>query len=280
MSKNNKKKNENAIRIISGCLGFPIISLILIFGNDIIIDILLATISIICSYEYIHCFQSTNKANPSRWLMFLISGLLAFTHLAGDIALREIIIGLIPISILILIIELIFSKGKKNIKDVAITFFGICYIPLMLVFLSIIRERFTEGKILIWYIFCSAWGSDVFAYFIGRKFGKHKYTDISPKKSIEGCVAGVIGAIGIGLLITLIVNNIFHLSISYFVVAIIVLILSIIGQIGDLAASSMKRYCGLKDFGELIPGHGGMLDRIDSVIFILPFAYMLLGLLL
>ena len=150
----------------------------------------------------------------------------------------------------------------------------------MLVFLSIIRERFTEGKILIWYIFCSAWGSDVFAYFIGRKFGKHKYTDISPKKSIEGCVAGVIGAIGIGLLITLIVNNIFHLSISYFVVAIIVLILSIIGQIGDLAASSMKRYCGLKDFGELIPGHGGMLDRIDSVIFILPFAYMLLGLLL
>ena len=280
MAKKNMKKNENMIRIISGCLGFPLISLVLIFGNDIIIDILLSIISIICSYEYIHCFQSTKKANPSRWLLFVISILLAFTHFAGDVALREIIIGLIPISMLVLIVELIFSKGKKNIKDVAITLFGICYIPLMLVFLSIIRERFTEGKVLIWYIFCSAWGSDVFAYFIGRKFGKHKYTEISPKKSVEGCVAGVVGAIVLALLITLIVNNMFSLSISYIIVAIIVCILSIIGQVGDLAASSMKRYCGLKDFGELIPGHGGMLDRIDSVIFILPFAYMLLGLLL
>ena len=92
-------------------------------------------------------------------------------------------------------------------------------------------------------------------------------------------MAGVIGAILISLGFTLLFNNVFNLRISYLMVAIIVAILSVIGQIGDLAASSMKRYCGLKDFGELIPAHGGMLDRIDSIIFILPFAYILLGLL-
>lgn len=275
-----KKKSKNAMRIISGLLGFPIIALIIIFGNAIIIDIMLVAVSLISSYEYIHCFKSTKKANPSMWYICAISILLLFVHMAGDVAFREIYIALIPTSILVLIIEMILSKGKKDIKDVAITMLGVCYIPLMLVFLGIIRERFTQGKILVWYIFWSAWGSDVFAYFIGKRFGKHKYTEISPNKSIEGCVAGVLGAILVSIAYTYVINHFMNLHISIIMVAIIVAILSIIGQTGDLAASSMKRYCGLKDFGELIPGHGGMLDRIDSVIFILPFAYILLGLLI
>lgn len=278
--KEKKSKKENATRIISAVLGFPLMSAIFIFGNDLIIDVVLAIISLVCTYEFVHCFKSTKKANPSIWYMCIICILLAFTHFASDQALREIFIAIIPVSLLVLITELVLSKGKKNIKDVAITLFGVCYIPLMLGFFSVIRERFTVGNLLIWYIFCSAWGSDSFAYCIGRRFGKHKYTEISPKKSIEGCIAGVVGAIAIALVYTLFINAVFNLSISYIMVAIIVLILSVIGQIGDLAASSMKRYCGLKDFGELIPGHGGMLDRIDSVIFILPFAYILLGLLI
>ena len=93
-------------------------------------------------------------------------------------------------------------------------------------------------------------------------------------------MAGVLGAVISAIVYTIAINNIFALGINYLLVAIITIILSLIGQIGDLAASSVKRYCEVKDFGELIPGHGGMLDRIDSVIFILPFAYILLGLLL
>ena len=126
----------------------------------------------------------------------------------------------------------------------------------------------------------ASWGSDVFAYFIGKRWGKHKFTKISPNKTIEGCVAGVLGAVISAIVYTIAINNIFALGINYLLVAIITIILSLIGQIGDLAASSVKRYCEVKDFGELIPGHGGMLDRIDSVIFILPFAYILLGLLI
>ena len=279
MEKAKKKKSETIVRATSAMLGFPLISLLLAFGNDIAIDILITIISIICSIEFTHCFKSTKKANPSKWYLFCVSAILPFTHLLSDVALKEILIALIPVSLLVLITELILSKGKKNITDVSITLLGVCYIPLMLVFLSIIRQRFAEGRLLAWYVFWAAWGSDIFAYCIGKKFGKHKYTDISPKKSIEGCVAGVVGAILISLLYTFLINLLYNLSISYIIVATIVLILSIVGQIGDLAASSMKRYCEIKDFGELIPGHGGMLDRIDSVIFILPFAYILLGLL-
>ena len=275
-----EKKSKNIKRIMSGLIGFPIIALILIFSNDLVMDIALAVISIIGTYEFFKCFKSKEKANPSKWYAMIISALMIFTHTLSNEALKEILIAIIPISLLVLTIELIVSKEKKNIIDIAITLLGVCYIPLMLVFLSIIRGRFINGKIIIWYVILASWGSDVFAYFIGKRWGKHKFTKISPNKTIEGCVAGVLGAVISAIVYTIAINNILALGINYLLVAIITIILSLIGQIGDLAASSVKRYCEVKDFGELIPGHGGMLDRIDSVIFILPFAYILLGLLI
>ena len=102
---------------------------------------------------------------------------------------------------------------------------------------------------------------------------------MSPNKSIEGCIGGIIGAVAISLLFTYAFNTLFEMNFSYLVIIGISICLSIVGQIGDFAASSIKRYVGIKDFSNLIPGHGGMLDRIDSVIFIAPFAYMLLKLL-
>ena len=135
-----------------------------------------------------------------------------------------------------------------------------------------------NGKILIWYVFISAWGTDIFAYCIGIKFGKHKFSKISPNKSIEGCVAGTVGAVICMLIYTFICNTVWNMNINYILISVIGIILSLVGQIGDFAASSIKRYTGIKDFSNLIPGHGGMLDRIDSVIFIAPFAYFLLGL--
>lgn len=119
----------------------------------------------------------------------------------------------------------------------------------------------------------------MFAYLIGKKFGKHKFSEISPKKSIEGCIAGGIGAILASLLYTVICNTYLGMNFNYLYIIIVSIALSIVGQIGDFAASSIKRYTGIKDFSNLIPGHGGMLDRMDSVIFIAPFAYYLLMLL-
>jgi phosphatidate cytidylyltransferase len=100
---------------------------------------------------------------------------------------------------------------------------------------------------------------------------------IGNKKSIEGCIAGTIGAVIVVLVYTYFINLYTNLEYSYLYISIIGLILSIIGQIGDFAASAIKRYVDIKDYSNLIPGHGGMLDRIDSIMFIAPFAYMLLN---
>ena len=175
------------------------------------------------------------------------------------------------------------SKGKKTVTDIAVTMLGICYIPLMLIYLSLVRDMELDhglnGKILIWFVLIASWGSDIFAYFIGRHFGKHKLTAVSPNKTVEGAVAGVVGAILLGILFAILCNTICGVGINYLLIGCIMAVLSIVGQIGDLAASSIKRYCEIKDFSELIPGHGGMLDRIDSIIFVLPFAYILFSIL-
>ena len=99
------------------------------------------------------------------------------------------------------------------------------------------------------------------------KFGKHKFSKVSPKKSIEGCVAGVAGSLIVSLIYTFAINTIFGLTIPYLWIAIMSVILSIIGQIGDFSASVIKRYFDVKDYSNIFPGHGGMLDRVDSLLF-------------
>lgn len=268
-----EKKKIDLKRITSALIGFPLVLVIFLLANNLVMDIAVAILSMICVYEYSRCFRETKKANPSSWLMYLVSALIIIESLVSKDNVKGIMISVIPVSILILAVELILSKGRKNIIDIVVTVFGICYLPMMLSFLSFIRN-IENGKILIWYPIIAAWGSDICAYAIGKYFGKHKFTEISPKKTIEGCLAGIIGATVIGIIYTLVVNNIFALEINCTIVVFVIAILAIIGQIGDLTASSIKRYCGIKDFGEIIPGHGGMLDRFDSVIFIIPFAYI------
>ena len=177
--------------------------------------------------------------------------------------------------IAVLFIQVVISNMKTSIKDIMITFFGICYITFFLSFIALLHGV-ENGKYLIWFILIAAWGTDTCAYFVGSKFGKHKFTEISPKKSIEGCIGGTLGSVIIALIYTLAINKFAGLDISYIYIALIGFVLSILSQIGDLSASSIKRTVGVKDFGNLIPGHGGMLDRIDSIIFIAPFAYFLL----
>ena len=278
-----EKRAKTIKRTITGVIALPVLAIILIFSNTIIMDIFTAIIACISMYEYFHCFKSTNKANPSQYLGYIYCILIAFTHFVDERLLTSIIIAIIPVSLVVLFAELVLSKGKKTVKDIAVTMLGICYIPLMLIYLSLVRDMELDhglnGKILIWFVLIASWGSDIFAYFIGRHFGKHKLTAVSPNKTVEGAVAGVVGAILFGILFAVLCNTIWGVGINYLLIGCIMAVLSIVGQIGDLAASSIKRYCEIKDFSELIPGHGGMLDRIDSIIFVLPFAYILFSIL-
>lgn len=262
-----------AKRIATGLIGFPIVALVLIFGNKYLIDVAFAIIAALSVYEYNHALKL--KAKPVSWMGYIACAIIALIHVLPIEYIITIIGISLPFSILILFLHSIVTNNKINIVDISLTFFGICYIVIFIMFMPLIMAK-DNGKLMVWYIIFAAWGTDTFAYFIGSKFGKHKFIQISPKKSIEGCIGGTLGAVLLIVLYTVYLNLGRGMNINYFACVGIAIVLSLIGQIGDLAASTIKRYVDIKDYGSLFPGHGGMLDRIDSIIFIAPFAYFLL----
>jgi len=265
----------NMTRIISAVVGFPIVALLLVFGNKYLIDVVFAIIAVMSLHEFYNCFKVEKKAKPVTIIGYITCILIAFIHIIPQNYLVYVIAMFFPTCILLLFLAVIASEMKYNIKDISLTFFGICYITLFIMFVPILMGA-NNGKILVWYILFAAWGTDLFAYIVGKNLGKHKFSKISPNKSIEGCIGGVLGAVIFTTLYTYIINRYLGMDINYLLIIIIGIVLSLIGQIGDFSASSIKRYVNVKDFSNLIPGHGGMLDRIDSVIFIAPFAYFLL----
>ena len=265
----------NLKRIISGLICTPIAAIIFIFANVYVMDVAVAIVAGISMYEYMNCFMVAKKAKPIAWVSYVCCLILPFLHVIPNGYLVYAIALMIPLIIFVLFLHIIISNMKYTIKDAAVTVFGILYIVGFYAFISKICGM-NNGKIYIWYVAFSAWGTDIFAYMIGRRFGKHKISKISPNKSIEGCIAGVVGALAVTMIYTVVLNNGFNYTINYVIIGIIAVILSIVSQVGDFSASSIKRYTGVKDFGNLIPGHGGMLDRFDSFMFVAPFAFFLL----
>lgn len=268
---------ENFKRITSSLLGLPMVIVVLLFGNKYVIDVALAVVALISLHEYYNSFSKNYKT--IQWLGYLLAICISFIHLVPTDMLFKIISLGIPFIVAILFIELILRNLKISIVDIAISLFGIFYIVLFTMFVPLIAGL-EHGKVLIWYVLTTSWGTDIFAYIVGRKIGKHKFSKISPKKSIEGCIAGTIGAVILSLIYTFCINKFMGFLIApYLHIVIASIVLSVIGQFGDFAASSVKRFNEIKDFSNLIPGHGGLLDRIDSLIFIAPFAYILLTIL-
>lgn len=263
----------NITRLTSALLGMPLVIIILVFGNVYVVDIAFAIIAAIALHEFLKCFEG--KAKPIIWIGYFAAAFIAVMHIVPSISMMNFVGIFLFLMVLLLFIEIFKSNMKINIVDISVTLFGICYIVFFLMFVPLIRG-FENGQFLIWYVFTASWGTDVFAYIVGKTIGKHKFSEISPKKSIEGCIGGVIGAVLFALAFTYGFNTFAGLNIAYDKIVVFSVILSIIGQLGDFAASSVKRYVGIKDFSNLIPGHGGMLDRFDSVIFIAPAAYFLL----
>ena len=178
--------------------------------------------------------------------------------------------------LLILMVVYVIAYPLYRIEQVMTVFFGLFYVAIMLSYIYRVAAL-EDGAILVWLIFIGAWGSDTCAYAVGILLGKHKMAPrLSPKKSVEGCVGGVIGAALIGYIYALILGDkIVGLINPRVLFAIIGASSSVISQIGDLAASAIKRNYNIKDYGKLIPGHGGILDRFDSIIFTAPIVYYL-----
>lgn len=275
-NKTKEGKNMDTKRIASGFIVAFAVSIILLIPNNYVTGILFALIALTAMDEYLKAISKVCK--PIKWIGYLSCIIVAIINFIPDQYLLSGLMYSIPSILLILFAQVIATDMKTTFKDMAYTFLGICYIPVFTMFLSLI-DGMDNGKILLGYILMASWGTDIFAYSIGCKLGKHKFSKVSPKKSIEGCIAGTLGAALIMIIYTFILNNYFGFEYSYFIIIIAGIVLSIIGQIGDFSASCIKRYVDIKDYSNLLPGHGGMLDRIDSVLFIAPFAYMIFSML-
>ncbi len=168
----------------------------------------------------------------------------------------------------------VFTYPRFNAEQVMPAFFGVVYVAVMLSFIYLTRNL-PDGKFLVWLIFLCSWGCDTCAYCVGMLIGKHKMAPIlSPKKSVEGGIGGVAGAALLGVIYAAATQG------PMAEYALICAVGALISMVGDLAASAIKRNQGIKDYGKLIPGHGGILDRFDSVIFTAPAIYFLAKLVL
>ena len=168
----------------------------------------------------------------------------------------------------------VFTYPRFNAEQVMPAFFGVVYVAVMLSFIYLTRNL-PDGKFLVWLIFLCSWGCDTCAYCVGMLIGKHKMAPVlSPKKSVEGGIGGVAGAALLGVIYAAATQG------PMAEYALICAVGALISMVGDLAASAIKRNQGIKDYGKLIPGHGGILDRFDSVIFTAPAIYFLAKLVL
>lgn len=188
---------------------------------------------------------------------------------------REIFMMLMFIAFLMILMAIyVFSFPKYQLDQVSAAFFGIFYVAVMMSYLYQVRIT-PDGKYIVWLIFLSSWGCDTSAYCVGTLAGKHKLAPLlSPKKSIEGAVGGVAGSVLLGLLYGAVFGG-FMVGVEspVAVCSLACGIGAVISQIGDLAASAIKRNHHVKDYGKLIPGHGGILDRFDSLLFTAPAIY-------
>ncbi|MBQ1682268.1 MULTISPECIES: phosphatidate cytidylyltransferase [Agathobacter] len=264
-------------RLLSGIVLVAIIVAFGILGGYYLFGFTLA-ISLIGMYELYRVFKIERTAlGLFGYLAAICYDLNLLWHfIPGRDAAVMIFAGLF----ILLMAVFVFGYPKFDVTQVMASFFGMFYVAVMLSFVYRLRTEIPNGLYLVFLIYLCAWGSDTFAYVSGKTFGKggkHKMTPkLSPNKTIEGGIGGVLGA-GI---ITAIYCTIFASAMNLDATKIVILALiaaagGLVSMIGDLCASAIKRFYDIKDYGKLIPGHGGIMDRFDSIIITAPIIYYL-----
>lgn len=264
-----KGGNGMATRIITSIVALPLLIGIVLLGGWVLKTGILF-ISVLGLYEFYKAVSK--KIIPIHFLGFIVAVLYI---LFSDINFSEIHRAVFTLFIILSLLFLVFMYGKVNIFDVAVTVIGFLYIPFLINNVYLVSNT-ENGAFLVWLVFLSAWFSDTGAYFVGINFGKHKITPVlSPNKTLEGALGGVFFAALACFVYGFIVRKYFSIDImNPFFYALIGCVGSVLAQLGDLTASSIKRYMKIKDYGKIIPGHGGIIDRFDSVFFTAPAVYL------
>ena len=266
-------------RLISGIVLVIIAAFLLVEGSTVLYFGSMA-ISLIGLYE-LYRVMKIERSAPG---FVGYAAVVAYYWIMGNR--EQYVTFLAIISLMILMTIYVVTFPKYGTEQITVAFFGIFYVGIMFSYLYQVREM-PDGKYLVWLILLSSWGCDTFAYCAGKLFGKHKMTPkLSPKKTVEGAIGGVLGTMVFGVIITLVYSvaanrmeafTRSNIGVSmYVIIALLGCVAAVLGIYGDLFASVVKRQCGIKDYGTIFPGHGGILDRFDSVMFIAPFVTMVI----
>jgi len=250
------------------------------------ISVLWAVVALVVGREMILCVQAKGM-KPGQYLSYvgasfsILPVLISLYSHSALLALGTYALAILLLAMNTVIIIVLFQPGENAFGDGIATSSIELYISFPLACANITALFIPHGWYFVVIGLFAPWISDVFAYFTGVLFGKHKIVPhISPKKTLEGCIGGAIGCAGVMVLFFwLCMDKIIDPSMgrtAFLVLAALVgFILSIVSQLGDWMASAIKRWAGIKDFGKILPGHGGLLDRFDSAFFTLPVAFAL-----
>lgn len=263
-------------RVITVFIGIPL-AIFLINQGGMLYASTITLLAILAWHEY--CRMISHKQISVSFTAGLISLLLILG--CAWIGNSHEILALITLSILLILSLTVIRCGSFSIAGAAYTILGITYIGLP--FAHLLLLRFTDaslylpsywggslsaGAVYLWIAFTGTWANDTFAYLVGSMWGKHKLCPaISPGKTVEGAIGGVCGT----LAAVMILGSIYGLPVLHLLL--IGLIVGIMAPLGDLTESALKRFTGVKDSGRLLPGHGGVLDRFDSIMFTVPAVY-------
>lgn len=272
-------------RIITGLVGLVIVIGWLFSMYTPIFAAVLAIVAVIGVFEIMKAFEVKNLI--FRSLCLIISALIPF-YFTYKASINIPLFPIIAIIVLLSLITMVLDFKKLKFEQVACSLFSAAFVPSALSCIILFRDVYlnfsdtykkNDGIFFILFAFFCCWLSDTFAYFVGRKFGKHKLSpEISPKKTIEGAIGGIICTAILNVVLYFVFKLKFELSASISIPLVLIssVVLSVISIFGDLAASTIKRNHGIKDFGNLLPGHGGIMDRFDSSCFVFPALYSII----
>ena len=267
-------------RLITAAFGFAVLIPVLLFSDTIVLPIALALFSALGVWEMLGCVGLRDRLGlliPSLIVAAVIPFAARYITLSvGKISYTIAIFGVIVfIYMYYLLCNSVVSKGKLCVLDASLVFLTTLDITVGFTSIVLLRDL-PHGNLLILLVFIGAWVTDGAAYFVGRALGKHKLIpDVSPKKTIEGAIGGSVFCAISFVLFGLAAGKVTTSSANVIEMLIAGLIISVISQFGDLIASLIKRHYGIKDYGKLFPGHGGVMDRFDSIIAIAPFLLMI-----
>lgn len=268
LGKISKERTISAVVIV-------LVALAAILPGGIILAAVLYVVSII---GYLELTKACGVRKGEKRNGLEITGIAAITCYYPVIYLVEdtsYAVMVIVLSMMAMMSVYVFAYPRFHADQVMAAYFSLIYAPVMLSFVFLTRQL-DNGIYLVWMIFISSWISDTFAYLTGVMFGRHKLAPVlSPKKSVEGAVGGIAGAALTGALFGVLFRSAFEIEQIVLILTVVGGAGSVISQVGDLAASAIKRNHEIKDYGKLIPGHGGVMDRFDSVIFTAPMIYFL-----